>query len=94
MFFIIRGGCRDFKRSRKNKKYLKRYTVWYNNLTEEQKENYQTVEEIEEEMAKTKGEMRAHSKKKNKFAALRSITKKIPATKAKGNFWGGKLPTA
>lgn len=47
-------------------------------------------------MAKTKGEMRAHSKKKNKFAAFKSITKKIPAPKAaaKGNFWGGKLPTA
>lgn len=29
MFFIVRGGCRDFKRQRKNKAYLKRYTVWY-----------------------------------------------------------------
>ena len=34
--------------------------------------------------------MRAHSKKKNKFAAFKKITKKEGAT-AKNNFWAGKL---
>jgi hypothetical protein len=38
--------------------------------------------------------MRAHSKKKNKFAALKSITKKLPDTTKNGNFWAGKLPDA
>ena len=37
MFFIVRGGCRDFKRQRKNKDYLKRYKVWYEGLPEDQK---------------------------------------------------------
>ena len=40
MFFIVRGGCRDFKRQRKNKAYLKRYKVWYQALPEERKEKY------------------------------------------------------
>lgn len=92
MFFIVRGGCRDCKRQRKNKAYLKRYTVWYAALPEQEKENYEDVDEIEENMAKNKGEMRAHSKKKNKFAALRKVTSKPYQPKPKvSNFWAGKL---
>ena len=29
LFFIVRGGCADIRKTCKNKNYLKRYKVWY-----------------------------------------------------------------
>ena len=51
MWFIIRGGCRDFRRQRKNKAYLKRYTIWYEALGAEDKEKRDSPEDIKEKMS-------------------------------------------
>jgi hypothetical protein len=76
MFFIVRAGCHDFKRNRKNKLYLKRYHKWYEALSEDQREKYPTLDDIKDDMDNDKGEMRMIDKKKNKFDIVRKATKR------------------
>jgi len=56
MFFIVRGGCRDVKRKMKNKRYLKRYKIWFASLSEEDKEKHDDPDEIEGQMEDGKEE--------------------------------------
>lgn len=50
MFFIVRGGFTDVKRSLKNKNYLRRYKKWHAALSDDKKEDYPTVNEVKEKM--------------------------------------------
>lgn len=57
--FIVRNGCRDAKRSCKNKKYFKRYKIWYAALPDEKKKLHKTPEEVKEDMDEVPEEDRA-----------------------------------